>query len=206
MAPLLHLSHAGGLMGKKKTSKRAAPKKRPIRNLRKNLYDEGDIVGLILNDHKPLKTLIKTLKDTKEPYDERRAAFEDFAKLLTVHALAEEQVLYTDLMRKRSIGLREETYEASTEHAIARDMIERTRVAEEDDRQVWTANAKVLAEMVEHHLKKEEKTFLKDFEKSTSIDERFSLGHEYLARKAELEDSDDIPEDHFYTYSRSLAQ
>ena len=49
---------------------------------------------LILEDHKPLKQLIKIMKNSDKSLAEREAAFLKFAPLLNIHAKSEEEVLY----------------------------------------------------------------------------------------------------------------
>ena len=195
---------------KTKSSRKPAGHKKSVEaasKKTKNRADgDGDIIQLILKDHKPLKKLIKTLKDVDQSFSDRKEAFEQFAQLLTVHALSEEQVLYVDMKQEgQKKDLRQEGNEGDVEHSLAKEMIERTKDAD-DDKDLWTASAKVLAELVEHHIKEEEDDILPDFKKSSTPDERFNLGHEYLAKKAEFEEpygESRRPSDH---PSRSLAQ
>jgi hypothetical protein len=52
---------------------------------------QEDIVDLILEDHKLLKPLLKTLKDSDEEIEVRQRAYEEFAVLLVSHAKPEEE-------------------------------------------------------------------------------------------------------------------
>ena len=135
-----------------------------------------DIVKLLLEDHKPLKKLIKVLKDAEKDLETRKEAFEEFAPLLIAHAKPEEQTLYSAM--KNDDDMRVEGCEGDTEHAIADQLV--SEIKEESDEDVWTAKAKVLAELVEHHIEEEEEDMFPDFKKKSEASERAELGAEYL--------------------------
>ncbi len=151
----------------------------------------ADIIQMILSDHKPLKKLIKVMKDTDADIDERRAAFEEFCPLLVTHAKPEEQVMY--VFMKGEEELRTEGFEGDVEHALADQMIEEAQRADDED--VWSAKVKVLAELVEHHIEEEESELLPDFKKHTEKEERGEMGAEFMRLKSELQEegSDDSP-------------
>src|SRR5437868_1921736 len=61
--------------------------------------EQGDVIPMILEDHQPLKKLIKIMKNLDKDLSERQNAFEEFAPLLVTHAKPEEQTVYTFLKR-----------------------------------------------------------------------------------------------------------
>ncbi|MEK6555088.1 MAG: hemerythrin domain-containing protein [Bdellovibrionota bacterium] len=142
-----------------------------------------DIYDLILEEHKPLKQLIKILKDPEKPIEDRQAAYAEFAPMLISHAKPEEQTLYVYM--KREDDTRIEALEGEIEHKLAEEMI--GRIEKVDDPDLWTAKVKVLAELVEHHIKEEESEFLPDFKKETAKEERVNLGALYLKLKKQLQ-------------------
>lgn len=144
-----------------------------------------DIVDIIVEDHKPLKKLIKILKNSDEKsLDERLKAFDEFAELLTVHAAAEDQILYRHM--KESEDLRKDAFEGDVEHALAAQIISDCNSSKDDD-DMWSAKTKVLAEIVEHHVQEEEEQLFPDLKKFTSTDERAALGRDYLELKGNIE-------------------
>ncbi len=161
-----------------------------------------DIIQVILKDHEPLKKLIKILKNSGRDISERRTALETFVPLLSVHAKTEEKVLYTYM--KNNTDLREESFEGDVEHALADLMVEQTKVAVDED--LWSARVKVLAELVEHHIKEEESDMLPSFKKESTVQIRQDLGANYLALKPQFESGDqkierffaDIPSPELY--------
>lgn len=167
------------LMKAKVHKKSAVPKA----SGKKEATHRDDIIKLILDDHKPVKKLIKTLKNNKLSVDERQNAFAEFTPLFVIHAKSEEQTLY--VFMKEGSDLREEGFEGSVEHNLATQLIQ--EIQRSDDDNVWAARVKVLAELVEHHIEEEEEEMLPAFRKHSDLEERIQLGQSYLSLKAELE-------------------
>lgn len=141
---------------------------------------KDDIVKLILLDHMPLKRLISILKDSTLTIRTRRRAFDQFAPLFLVHAHAEQESLYT-FLKDENRSLRVHGLEGEVEHALAEYMLEEVRMAE--DAGIWSARAKVLAELVEHHLEEEEHEIIPEFKKEVDIEDRVMIGKQYLDLK-----------------------
>ena len=142
-----------------------------------------DILNMILEDHKPLKRLIKVLKDDENDLNERKASFDEFAILLMTHAKPEEQTLYVAM--KKNEDLRAEGLEGEVEHGLADQLVEEIRRTKNDD-DLWSAKVKVLAELVEHHIEEEEEEIIPDFRKNSEVKERTKLGHSFMKLKTEL--------------------
>lgn len=140
---------------------------------------EADIVNLILEDHKPLKELIKVMKDSDKSHEERFGAFEEFAPTLIAHAKPEEETLYVYM--KGDEELKEEGCEGDVEHMIADQLVEEIKRA--TDKDMKAAQIKVLAELVEHHIEEEEEELLPDFKKESEADVRAQLGNKFLELK-----------------------
>jgi Hemerythrin HHE cation binding domain len=137
---------------------------------------ETDIVSLILRDHKPIKDLIVTLKDSEVSIAKKRPAFAEFERMLSSHAKAEEESLYVHL--KQVDDLRVEGLEGDTEHAIADHLMKEINESKSDE-DTWMAKVKVLAELVDHHVKEEEKDILKEVRKEFSAEECTEIGETY---------------------------
>lgn len=171
-------------MATQKKQKKAAKKTAKTRTAKRAPRAAGDdIVQLILADHKPIKELIKTLKDSEAGFSKRQAAFEKFGALLTAHAKSEEQALYVDM--KEDKEMRTEGFEGDVEHMLADQLLQEAQATNDED--LWSAQVKVLAELVEHHLEEEEKEMLPDYRKHSSEEERSALGQKYLHLKAKYD-------------------
>src|SRR5688572_6351955 len=73
----------------------------------------GDVVDLILDDHRRFEDLLRQLRDSSTDRDAVRRAF---AALHVAHAEAEERHVYPVLRRKRAIGEHEQEH-SEEEHA-----------------------------------------------------------------------------------------
>lgn len=142
-----------------------------------------DIVELILRDHKPLKTLIETLKDGDIERSEKEGPYEEFVPLLMAHAKAEEKSLYIQM--KEIDGLRKDSLEGHTEHAIADRLIHEINGAADD--QLWGAKVKVLAELVGHHIEEEEDEMMGKVEQQMDTETRQKAAAVYTDIKTELD-------------------
>lgn len=146
-----------------------------------------DIILLILRDHKPLKALLKTMKDEKPTYQQKRAAFEKFEPLLMSHAKPEEETWYK--MMKSEDESRIQGLEGDVEHGLASQLCEELKAT--DDQDLFMAKVKVLAELVEHHIEEEEEEMLPDYKKDSTMEERTALGQKYSKMQESLKDQDE---------------
>jgi hypothetical protein len=146
---------------------------------------DSDIAELILRDHKPIKKLIPILKDSKGSVAKKQAAFAEFERILSAHAQAEQESLYAEL--KNVEDLKSEGIEGDTEHAIATQLMTEANDNEMDE-DTWMAKVKVLAELVEHHIKEEEGQLLKSVRKEFNLDERETIGERYTELLHQLEE------------------
>ncbi len=139
-----------------------------------------DIIKLILADHEPLKRFIGILKDLDTPIRTRRRIFDQFVPLLLVHARSEQESLYT-FLKDENKELRIDGLEGDVEHELAEHMVEEVKMSE--GAELWSARAKVLAELVEHHLKEEESDIFPAFKKESDVEDRVMIGKQYLELK-----------------------
>ncbi len=140
-----------------------------------------DIVELIIEDHKPLKELIEVMKDSEKDMVERVTAFREFIPILIAHAKPEGEILYTFM--KKNKKLREGGFEGEVEHILAEQLVEEAKRTDDED--LLSARIKVFAELVEHHLKEEEKGLLPDVKRNSTSNERILLGSHFLKLKLE---------------------
>lgn len=166
---------------KAKSSARSKAKNTATRKV--SAKNQSDIIELILADHKPLKKLLKILKDSDIEKSQKKVAFDEFAPLLLSHAEPEEQSLYAQM--KDNDELRSESFEGITEHQLATQMIADAKACDDDDE--WMAKVKVLAELVEHHIKEEEEDMLPDVRKQMDIEMRVQIGEQYMQLRQDFE-------------------
>jgi len=102
---------------------------------------------------------------------------------LKVHAQIEEEIYYPAIRGKVEEDLLDEAY---VEHDSAKLLINELDAAEPDEA-FYDAKVKVLSELIEHHVKEEEKERDNLFQQSRAADiDLEALGEQLAARKAEL--------------------
>jgi hemerythrin superfamily protein len=132
----------------------------------------GDVVALILADHRLFEDLLHLLRDETQDRVAVRAALAD---LLAAHAEAEERHVYPALVRKRAVD--EDDVEHSThEHLEVNEalvgLLEVTDVRSEDFDEAVENLTRVLA----HHLDEEEREILNPARTDVPEDTRAELG------------------------------
>ena len=161
---------------KSSKSKKYFSAKNKKRSVKYKVDNSKDITALILRDHEPIKELILILKDSEVSITKKRPAYAEFEKILSHHAKAEEKSLYVHM--KKEDNLRLEGLEGDVEHTLADQLIKEIDQIKNDD-DTWMAKVKVLSELVDHHVKEEEKEVLKQVRKEFDVDTRIEIGKEY---------------------------
>jgi hemerythrin-like domain-containing protein len=138
----------------------------------------SDIIEYALMDHESIRKPLETLKSETSEFSEKLEAFRKFAPMLLTHAKSEEQALYETMLENDE--LKEEGYEGKEEHKVAEQLINELLILGIDNEELWMAKAKVLAEVVEHHLDEEEQEIFPDIQEQLSSDRLEEIGEIYL--------------------------
>lgn len=141
---------------------------------------QADALGALLDDHRAVKTLFKTFKDT-EDRDGKESIAREVCQQLTVHATIEEEIFYPAL-RGVSDSIDDMLDEAKVEHQVAKDLI--AAIEEDPGGDMLEANFTVLSEYVSHHVAEEEEELFNNVIKE-KIDLR-DVAPLMAARKEEL--------------------
>ena len=146
-----------------------------------------DILARLRQDHKAVKELLGKLeKTTERGASTRRKLVDKIATELEAHTEAEETTFYQaihDLAKKKDDE--EMFYEAHEEHHVVDLVLPELRDTDPATPQ-FAAKAKVLKELVEHHIKEEENQMFKRARTLFSKEELVELGQEFAARKKQL--------------------
>jgi hemerythrin-like domain-containing protein len=147
-----------------------------------------DAIALLKEDHTKVRALLETLEKSGDGKAERRVALlQKIEKELEIHTTIEEEIFYPAYREKaESKDDRLLVHEANEEHGVVKmylpEMHKGDLAAEK-----FTAKAKVLKELVEHHAKEEEKEMFKSARKLFSKDELRDLGGRMATRKRQLQ-------------------
>lgn len=135
------------------------------------------VIEAIERDHDDLKKFIGVLKSDSRRPATKKAAYKQFAELLKSHSSSEEKAVYAKCLR---IGaLKQEAYEGYVEHTIAAKLMKELDGMRSTSPE-WLAKAKVLAELVEHHLVEEERNFLPTLRSHVEAEERAEMREEFV--------------------------
>ncbi|WP_107774279.1 hemerythrin domain-containing protein [Nocardioides sediminis] len=145
---------------------------------------QGDVVELILEDHRRFEDLMRTMRDATADRDAARRAF---SELHVAHALAEEELVYPKLRRKRAIGEHEEEH-GHEEHAEGNEALLALLELSGTDTQAYDDALEKLAELINHHLTEEELTILNPAREEVGDQVRAELGAAFAERRNELLD------------------
>jgi hemerythrin superfamily protein len=146
----------------------------------------GDVVELILEDHRRFETLLRQLRDSSTDRDAVRRVF---AALHVAHAEAEEKCVYPVLRKKDAIDEHEEEHGAE-EHAEANEALLAVLELRGTDTQAFDDAVEELAGRVNHHLTEEELTILNPARAEVSAKVKAELGRAFAEERAAQLDAD----------------
>jgi hemerythrin superfamily protein len=147
---------------------------------------EGDVVDLILDDHRRFEALLRDLRDVTADRDAVRRAF---SALHVAHAEAEEQKVYPTLRRKDAIDEHEAEH-GEEEHAEGHQALLAVLEADQVEGEEFDDLVEELAGKVNHHLTEEELTILNPAREDVAEDVRRELGRAFAEERNRQLDAD----------------
>ncbi len=148
--------------------------------------ESGDVIDLILADHRRFESLLRELRDSSSDRDAMRQAF---ATLHVAHAEAEELRVYPMLRHKDAIDA-EEAKHGEKEHAEGNEALLAVLEAAGTDTQKFDDAVEELARVVNHHLTEEELTILNPAREEVSETKRAELGEAFAKERNKQIDDD----------------
>src|SRR5689334_18125462 len=136
---------------------------------------QGDVIDLILDDHRRFETLLRDLRDSSSDRDAVRRAL---ATLHTAHAIAEETHVYPQLERRHAID-DDEAEHGEHEHAEGHEAMLAVLELKGTGSQAFDDAVEELARVVNHHLTEEELTILNPAREEVSDRARAELGQKF---------------------------
>ena len=146
------------------------------------MTDATEIFARLKKDHDKHRELLDKLLETSGDSEQRKALFEELTKELKSHAAAEEQALYSTMLRKppttgetrHSVAEHHEIEEALNDLA-ATDMSEGG----------WLTKFKSFDHRYRHHIDEEEDDHFPDFEKHLDEEDMQHMNSVFDRRKRE---------------------
>jgi len=151
-----------------------------------------DIFDRLKQDHETHRDLLARMADTSGESDERISLLETFTKEVKGHASAEEQALYSTMLRKPPTT--DETRHSVAEHHEIEEMLN-DLAATDMSSSAWLAKFKELDHRYRHHIDEEEEEHFPDFEKHLTAEDREHMRSVFDRRKkAEEAEAEVTPE------------
>ncbi|GAB1516209.1 hemerythrin domain-containing protein [Actinophytocola sp. KF-1] len=138
----------------------------------------GDVVDLIMQDHREVERLFDELKQHR---DKRPLLTPVLAAMLTAHSRAEESEVYP--VAKKEAGEDEEVAHSQQEHAQAEEMLVRLTGADPESPE-YDRLLGELSEAVRHHVQEEESTVLPKMRDRLDERRRTELGAAFATSRA----------------------
>jgi hemerythrin superfamily protein len=141
-----------------------------------------DILDTLKKEHDEVKKLLSDLQ-AAESSAERQGLVRQITAALVPHSVAEEKVVYEAMISLSDSQAQVDGYEGTLEHKWAAKTLGRLGAIDDATSSEHKATAKVLRELVEHHIKEEERNIWRDVRKHCTDEDRARMNALYLSEK-----------------------
>jgi hemerythrin HHE cation binding domain-containing protein len=142
-----------------------------------------DLLDTLKEEHEAVSALLKQLVES-ERAAERKSLLKKVKAALVPHVRAEEKILYDAILTVKDKTANQDGEEGYLEHGLADRMLATLGKTGNAMSPEFGAAAKVLKELVEHHVQEEESNLWSDAREHFSSDERKLMNQKYLRLKA----------------------
>jgi hemerythrin-like domain-containing protein len=146
---------------------------------------ETDLLDTLKKEHNEVKSLLSDLQKA-ETSAQRKSLVRRIKSALVPHTKAEEKVLYDAVIAVRDKQVQVDGHEGYIEHELASKTLQKLGAIENATSPEHKAAAKVLKELVEHHIEEEENNVWGDAKHNFSDDRRKQMNVAYLAAKSRV--------------------
>jgi len=146
--------------------------------------EHTDILDTLKREHEEVKSLLADLQDA-ESVNERAELVRKIKAALVPHTKAEEKVVYDAIIATSEDEAQTDGLEGYLEHEWASKTLERLEAADPSSAE-HKAAAKVLKDLVEHHIEEEEANVWRDVRENFDEEDRVRMNVEFEAAKQQL--------------------
>lgn len=151
-----------------------------------------EIFARLKQDHDRHRAILDRLARTSGESDDRKRLFEEFTREVKSHAAAEEQALYSTMLRKPPTT--DETRHSVAEHHELNEALN-DLAATDMSSSAWLAKFKQIDHDYRHHIDEEEDDHFPDFETYLTEEDREHMEAVFERRKkAEKDEAEVTPE------------
>lgn len=145
-------------------------------------------IELLKEDHRKVKGLLSDLvQTTTRAEKKRRQLLDKIDQELHIHTHIEEEIFYPAFKESGNAEYAKTYFEALEEHRAVSEMVLPDLRKTSPTSEKFSGRAKVLKELVEHHVDEEEKDMFKKASKSLTKEELADLGKKMAERKQEIQ-------------------
>lgn len=137
------------------------------------------------NDHGEVDTLLSHIMDS-EDRGERARLFSEMTRKLLPHLKAEQEILYRQLETGKEEESRKFGHEGTSEHRMVEQLVDKMMGMDDTMSDKWTAELKVLQDLVEHHVGEEESTGFSCARSEFDKERLEAMSREFQTRKAQI--------------------
>lgn len=146
------------------------------------MAETQEIFARLKEDHDTHRELLDKLMETSGNSEERQSLFEELTKELKSHAAAEEQALYSTMLRKPPTT--DETRHSVAEHHEIDEALNDLAATDMSEGS-WLTKFKEFDHQYRHHINEEEEDHFPDFEKYLDKDDVAHMRSVFDRRKQE---------------------
>ncbi|HEY6458445.1 MAG TPA: hemerythrin domain-containing protein [Steroidobacteraceae bacterium] len=146
---------------------------------------EQDLLDTLKAEHDEVKSLLEDLQNA-DTAPQRNALVKKIKGALVPHTKAEEKILYAAIIALKDKDAQVDGHEGNIEHDLAAKTLQKLGAIRNGKSAEHKAAAKVLKELVDHHIQEEERNAWSDARKHFSDKDRIAMNRRYLAAKARV--------------------
>jgi hemerythrin superfamily protein len=143
---------------------------------------DADILDSLKQDHDDVAEMLEKLVESQSG-TERKSLLTSIKTALVPHLRAEEKVVYDAVLALRGKDQKIHSEEGYMEHALGDKMLTQLGKMKDAMAPEFSAGAKVLKELVEHHVEEEENNIWSDVKDNFSDEDRIAMNRKFLAAK-----------------------
>jgi Hemerythrin HHE cation binding domain len=143
---------------------------------------QADVRSLLHKDHVEALDVAKRMHESRSA-NVRMALLIKLRPALVAHSRAEEKVVYDALLSVKSKDSRDYGNEGFVEHSLVDELLKRLAGGDAAT-DAWQAQAKVLYELLSHHIEEEQRDVFSNLGEHFSSEQLEAMGEKFLKAKA----------------------
>jgi hemerythrin superfamily protein len=145
---------------------------------------EADILDTLRAEHDEVQELLEKLVDC-DTAREQKLLVEKVKRALVPHSKAEEKVVYDAVLALRGKDAKIDGNEGYIEHGLADSTLKKLDKLTANTPE-FNAAAKVLKELIDHHVQEEERNIWAQVKRNFSVEQREQMNRDFLAAKKKV--------------------